>query len=651
MAAVRNWTWLRVMIPSLVIVIGTCAEEASAGEVTVSIDSGAEHQTILGWSCMPWYLGIAPEVRDEVLDEAVEQLGLTWLHWTVPSGNHSNMRAWEPVNDNDDPQRIHWPAFGTESVDRSVETWVLPFKRRVETRGDRFGLAITQTFHNRGSTGRISRWLIEQPAEFAEYAASLLVHLKREHGIEADYYVICKDAGNSDDNPFSVAVVVEMIKAVGRRLRAAGLRTSILFPECHDANTSWSFVQAAEDDADFWPFVGMIGYHIYGDEGDNADRGKLRGFAVAKGLPTGHAGSDRSDFDALYHDLTIGGVSYWSIGSLGGPGPGGKNYHFHLSGTSFGRGRQFWQYRQIMHYVRPGSVRVEASCDLPAIRPLAFSAGGRTTAVLINTGSPSQPHSVTIRGIRPGKYCACRSVGARPYEELGLRSVRADGRLAVDVPADAVLTVYPHPDENLPPTMVTWEAEPDFLKAPASEVVLSAAAQDPEAARLSYQWTIIRQTTGAKVTLADPSAATTTASGLTAPGEYTFRVVAGDGRGKVAHDVRVNVFDGNQPPTPLDIHNRLPVRVALPQHTTELRAGALDLEGDQLTFRWHVVSQPAGSTIRLETPGQARCRVTNITRAGAHVFRLDVNDGTSTVGETLTVPVYPASGPREGGKR
>ena len=126
MPAVRTSTWPTVMIPFLLIVVGMCAERVHAGEVTVNIDCGAQYQTILGWSAMPWYLGIAPEVRDQVLDEAVEQLGLTWLHWTVPSGNRSNMGAWEPVNDDDDPRHVNWSAFGTESVDRSVERWVLP---------------------------------------------------------------------------------------------------------------------------------------------------------------------------------------------------------------------------------------------------------------------------------------------------------------------------------------------------------------------------------------------------------------------------------------------------------------------------------------------------------------------------------------------
>ncbi|MBL7037057.1 MAG: hypothetical protein ISR77_00435 [Pirellulaceae bacterium] len=631
-------------------VVALYADIVSGNDVTVNVDSDVHYQTILGWSAMPWYLGISPEVSDQVLDEVIQELGLTWVHWTVPSGNRSNVRCWERANDDGDPHHINWSAFGTESVDRSVTTWVLPFKQRVEARGDRFGLAITQAFHNGGSTGPVPQWLIEDPEEFAEYAVSLLLHLKKKHGVEADYYVICKDAGTPGDNPFSVEVVTRMTKAVGPRLRAAGLRTSILFPECHDANTSWRYIQAAKDDADFWPFVGMLGYHVYGDEAHNSDRGNIRRFAAAKGLPTGHAGSDQLSIDTLYDDLTVGGVSYWSISALGGPGPGGRNYHFHLDGTSFSRGGLFWPCRQIMHYVRPGAVRIDASSDAPAIRPLAFSGNGRTVAVLFNTAPLAESHSVTIRGLQPGDYGICQSVDARPYEELGLKKVEADGVLRVKVPAGAVLTVYPHPDENLPPTVTGWEAQPSFLKTPASELVLSAAAQDAELDRISYSWTILRQPAGAKVMLAAPHSATTSATGLTSPGRYVFEVVATDGHSRVRREAPVNVFAGNQPPAPIDVHNRLPVVVTLPQDTTELRGGGLDLEGDELTFRWSVVSQPAGSAVRLESPGQAKCKVANITTPGEHVFRFEVSDGENTVAETLTVRVYPASEQRNGGE-
>ncbi len=441
---------------------------------------------------------------------------------------------------------------------------MLPFKQRVEARGERFGLAITQTFHKLGSTGSVPAWLLESPAEFAEYATSLLLYLKNTHGLAADYYVICKDAGDSEDNPFEVPVVAEMIKSLGPRLRALGLSTTVLFPECHDANTCWRFIEAVREDDDLWPFVGMIGYHLYGGPARNTDRPKIRDFALAKGLPISHAGSDGITLDTLYDDLTLGDVSYWSIVGLGGPGPGGA-FNLHLDNASFSRGAQYWQYRQVMHYVRPGAVRIEAVSDVPAVRPLAFVHQGRTTMVLINNTPPRQPRSATLRNLPPGDYGICRCVGAGPYEELGVKRVGTDGVLDVNLPADSVLTVYPHPGRNLPPTVVEWKAEPNFLKTPASRVRLSAAAQDPDLDRLSYSWSVTGQPPGAKATLADPQSATTEANGLTVPGRYVFTVAIRDGANEVKRDVLLNVYTGNQPPVLIDVHNRLPVLVTLPQ--------------------------------------------------------------------------------------
>jgi len=621
-----------------VIALGNLVSQAA--DATVTIRPEARHQTILGWSGMPWYPKVSAEVRDEVLEEAVSDLGLTWVHWTVPSGNRSDGRGWEWTNDDADPKHIHWPAFGTGPVDRSVRTWVLPFKQRVEARGDRFGLAITQTFHKGGSTGSVPAWLLESPAEFAEYATSLLLYLKKTHHLAADYYVICKDAGDSEDNPFEVPVVARMIKALGPRLRALGLATTVLFPECHDANTCWRFIQTVRADDDLWPFVGMIGYHLYGGAARNTDRPKIRDFALARGLPISHAGSDGITLDTLYDDLTLGDVSYWSIVGLGGPGPGGA-FNLHLDNASFSRDAQYWQYRQVMHYVRPGAVRIEAVSDVPAVRPLAFLHQGRTTVVLINN-TPRQPRSATLRNLPPGDYGICRCVGAEPYEELGVKRVGTDGILDVNLPADSVLTVYPHPGRNLPPTVVDWKAEPHFLKTPAGRVRLSAAAQDPELDRLSYSWSVTEQPPGAKAALDDPQSARPSAGGLTVPGRYVFTVAVRDGASEVKRDVRLNVYTGNQPPVLIDVHSRLPVLVTLPQSATVLRGGALDLEGDKLTYRWRVVSQPPGAAVRLETPDDGTCRVSNFAVPGDHVFQFEASDGTNTVSENLTVPVYPS---------
>ena len=94
------------------------------------------------------------------------------------------------------------------------------------------------------------------------------------------------------------------------------------------------------------------------------------------------------------------------------------------------------------------------------------------------------------------------------------------------------------------------------------------------------------------MTLADPNAGKTSVSGLTVPGDYAFTVTTSDGRATATREVRITVFAGNQPPVPIDVHNRLPVMLTLPATSTSLRGGAWDLEGDRLAYSWRVLSAP-----------------------------------------------------------
>ena len=47
-------------------------------------------------------------------------------------------------------------------------------------------------------------------------------------------------------------------------------------------------------------------------------------------------------------------------------------------------GKWHWRFRQISHYVRPGSVRGGATSTDPALRCLAFEQGGKVALGVIN---------------------------------------------------------------------------------------------------------------------------------------------------------------------------------------------------------------------------------------------------------------------------
>jgi hypothetical protein len=622
-------------LSAMLVTTGAC-QSANDADMTVSIDRAARHQTILGWGKTTPWMPSPKLLRDQCIDRAVNDFGLNRLRFEGMCGNKVEFRSWEWLNDNEDPFSIEWAGFDTQRLDARVREWLVPWKTAVEARGEPFNLYVSPSFFKGGSSGDLPPWMAADPEEYAEWALALLLRLRDEHGITADYYSICNEAGNN--NVFSSQVVARMMKALVPRLREAGFPTAIQFPESINAHVAWRYIEELRNDPLIWDWIGLISYHWYGRDNQTA-MVQLRDFALERGLPTAQTEFMNLTIDHLYDDLVLGGTSYWEIYGLATPDF--EAALSHISSTSFRGGKWYWQFRQVSHYVRPGAVRVEATSAEPALRALAFEAEGKTTAVLINTTPPHADRTVSVTGLTPGSYGVSQSVGQNPYQELGLREVGGDGALTVTAKGNSVLTLYPRDGANRPPTVIEWRSRPDFLTLPASSLELVCSAVDPELEALACEWSVESQPTGAEVTLATPDAPKTRADGLTVAGEYVFAATVGDGTSEVTREVLVKVFDGNQPPVPMDVHNRVPVWVTVRDGGTLLRAGAWDIEKDTLTYRWSVVSQPAGAAAALETPDQQACKVTGMTTPGDYVFRLGLSDPTHTGVVQHTVPVYP----------
>jgi O-glycosyl hydrolase len=621
--------------------VASCAVTVLAN-VDVTLYPAVQYQTILGWGAASWSPPwVKQSLREALIRDAVNELGLTRLRLELPSGNGADARAWEWLNDDWDPLTTNWSAFNTAASDGRIAEMIVPFKEAVEANGDPFNLYVSPSLFDGGSSGAAPIWLLNNPGEYAEFALSYLLNLKNSFDIEADFYCILNEAGNN--NPFNASVVAQMIKTLGPMLEASGLSTRIEFPESVNAQAAWnSYIQNVMGDEDVWPYVGCLSYHLYGT--NDPYRSYIRDLGLSMSVPTAQTEYMNLNMNYLYDDLILGGVSYWEIYGLG------QCFEWNPNNTSFNRVNQYWNFRQVMHYVRPGAVRVEAVSGDSNLRVLAFMHDGLITVVLIN-GSGSR--IARILNLPVGTYGVCQSVNGGVYQELGLQTVVSPwgqsetGALSIDVPSNTVMTLYSHPEANLPPSVTDFKASPDYLNQSApgrtvlSTTTLSASTTDPERDLLSYTWSVTSQPDDANVSLSSPDSATTAATGLTVAGEYVFTVEISDGLNIVTRDVAFNVFSDNQRPYVLDVHNRLPVRITLPSSSTQLRCAGLDLEGDPLSYRWVLTSQPTGASASLAAPTATNCQVTGMTVAGDYVFTIEVSDPTHTVVRELTVPFYP----------
>jgi len=597
----------------------------SQEEIIVDVNPGIEYQTILGWGAPAGLIHQPDNIIDIIIDESVNSLGLTRLRFEIPR------REWEDYfNDDGDPYHINWASFKTNKTDKIVKKVILPFKNRVENNKEPFSLYISPSFFNGGSSGSVPPYLLYSPAEYTEWAIAMLIYLRDKYDIIPEYYCICNEAGNN--NPFNPKILAEIGKVLGEKLKEMGFKTKIQFPECVDVNSSWNYIKAVENDYEFWKYVGLVSYHLYGR---NEERTNIRDFSWKRGLPTGQTEFMGLNVNHLYEDLTNGGVSYWEFYAL-------LDYiKFNNSKTWFSFTPNFWEIRQIIHYVRPGAKRIESISNNSNLRTLAFLKDGKITLIILNKGQISFP--VKINGLPDGTYgLSWTEKGV--YQEGGLINVKNSQPLSLNIHPDTILTIYPH-QKNIPPVIIEWGADPSFLKLPENKINLYVKAIDPEGEKLEYEWKILEKPEDVSLILTSPHSPKTFVSGLTKKGDYVFSVSINDGKNEIFKKVVVSVYDKNQPPQIFDLHNRIPVNVTLPESKTVLRAGVFDIENDPLSYHWSIVSQPPGANPVLENPDKLSCNVSNLKIPGDYIFRFKVSDTFNVVWEDLKVTVYQENSP------
>ncbi len=624
---------------------------------TVTLDLSTQFQTIKGWVAVA-EIGKEPPAfqQQQMMDRAANELGITALRLDMPpNGNNATVgRSWCFRIDHTDPRRVNWASFdtlpgvryNTAGTDVVMNDMVVPFKKLVEARGEPFTLYENPSFFKGGSTGIYPVWIQYNTGEYAEYLVSFAEYLAHHFGTPPTFMTIVNEASNNNNMtpPFEARV----IGAVGPMLQAAGLKTKVQLAECVNATYTVNYIKEPTLTKDVLQYVGTVSWHDYGTQ-SSAAKAQVYEFARAHGLDTAQEETQLATYQTIYDDLVGGGCSYWGQYGLGGTaiGAGIQYYNTCYDGASLSVPSQYWNWRQVIHYVRPGFVRIGSTSDDPGVKPMAFKRNGTVVVTLGSTVAAAAP--VTVRGLPAGDYGVSYSIPGGIAEQ-GIQHVRT-GSLDVTVPPNSVLTIYSLTGADRSPELFKYLANPPFLKlGSGTSTALSAAATSPGLESLSYSWSVAKQPEGANVSLTSPNSANTGANGLSVPGLYIFSVAVSDGSKIVTRQVGFNVLSGNQPPVIDVVHSRSPMGQGLPILLTQpinstllLDQVSYDFEKDLLTFNWSIISQPSGAAAILDTPNSFKCLANHLDQPGDYVFKLTVSDGHTPVTQYLTVTVDPAN--------
>jgi hypothetical protein len=570
---------------------------------------------------------VAGPVNIQYLDYLAGDLGLT------------GSRTWEvgpridgTGTDDGDCDVVDWNLFETDTFSAFDATNLLHFQNYILAEGFRPSFYSSPGYPTHASDQK--PWVVNHPGERAQQIWASALYLKTNFEINISYGVIYNEPS------LSYTILADDIKALGPRFITNGLATTVQYAEAVAPQTDWSYVTPVQSDPDMWPYVGRISYHNYG----TADpyRSFLRDYGSAKGLTTAQTEMGNPTFDDLFSDLTLAGVSYWEVAYSGNATlvPNAGLTTFTPSGTYF-------RLRQVIHYVRPGAVRIAALPSDPALHVLAFCTNGTVTTIIDNT---STNQTVNLSGLPPGTYGLSRSPsGATAFLELGLQTVGTNGILTLtNVPGNStVTTVYPYSGPNHAPTIMSWTSSPGYVVAPTNTASLSVTANDAELDPLTYSWSVSNQPAGANALLAKPTNATTTVSGLTVPGTYVFNVSVSDQINVSSEQVYLLVYNTNPPPVLGQTGFRIAApyglvfgdpsgtthaKIELPTSTATLQVGISDLANSDFTGRgaWSLVSQPPGANAGVGPTTyifvSIRANVTNMTVPGDYVFQVNVTN-------------------------
>jgi len=381
-------------------------------------------------------LRISESAKGQILDSLYSGIGLTRVRVSIEA------RGIEPVNDNADPAVTDLSKFNFAG--RNSDDFV-PAVADIRRRTPLMWWA---------SPGGIETWMnAGNPEEHVEWAMAL--HRRwRSQGMEFPFYSIINEPSYvASGGPWSGEYLRDVVKLLGRKLRAEGFATKIVIADDLSASQALDVARVILADPEARGYVGAVAFHIYGLGLAGAE--DLKALAKQHGIQlwmSEYSMETAFQWVEMVHSLLttydVSAVDYmW--GFFGEEDGSHLISVLHSGGDYLGfkLQPQFHVFGNYTKYVRPGAVRVRVSPASEDIKVSAFTQNGRLTIVAINSGYTS---STTVRfdvaGLASNRdFAAVRTRpengGTERLSPLAPLEVRSNS-ITATLPARSVSTFY-----------------------------------------------------------------------------------------------------------------------------------------------------------------------------------------------------------------
>jgi O-glycosyl hydrolase len=422
-------------------------------------------------------------LRPRVIDAVFTQVGITMGHLDVSPYEGFDPSSRRTANDDGDAEHFNWAAFNfvrSEGHKRGIVDLALPLGF------DNFMI------HGGTNVRWADPWLGEirrrdyprYLREMTENVLAPLVHWRERYGVVPRWHHLFNEpiSGNGELGGATHAELVDLVKAVGARLRREGFgSTMLVVPSEETEETSLAAARAILADAQARAYVGAIAFHTYPygsvysdvnriletsgagrpDAQRLAVRRELRELARNHGLQlwmtevsNGRANtmdSMRGRAIHIHDELRHAGVSsYWGMfaawDALATRGTCDDDclVHFNRARGSVsiaGMGRAMGHYAR---WVRRGARWVDSETDDPLVLASAFRDAARRTLVTVIVNNHREPVRVALQTACRGCTGALRGEqsSAQGYW-LPLQGAERleDGHWSVALPARSVTSV------------------------------------------------------------------------------------------------------------------------------------------------------------------------------------------------------------------